>query len=134
MKDEKEPTINMKNINFINTVERYKRKEKKSFNFLPPSSVKSNEEFSITGEAAKEYYEKHQYMMKDRMCELFIKNENIPLDDKKQIEYWFNQEYKELNDSLKEIKEIMCKLYAESNDLYNKIEKITDEIQVIQRT
>eukprot|EP00826_Nyctotherus_ovalis_P042181 TRINITY_DN4311_c0_g4_i1.p1 TRINITY_DN4311_c0_g4~~TRINITY_DN4311_c0_g4_i1.p1 ORF type:complete len:230 (+),score=35.79 TRINITY_DN4311_c0_g4_i1:558-1247(+) len=132
MKDDKEPTINLKNINYINTVERYQRKAKGSFDFLAPTSVRSGG-FFITGDAAKEYYEKHQYMMRDRMCELFIKNESIPLDDKKQIEFWFNQEYKELNASLKEIKETMRKRYAESNDLYNEIERLVDEIQVTQK-
>lgn len=132
MKDDKEPTINLRNINYINTVERYQRKAKGSFDFLAPTSVRSSG-LSITGDAAKDYYEKHQYMMRDRMCELFIKNESIPLDDKKQIEFWFNQEYKELNASLKEIKETMRKHYAESNDLYNEIERLVDEIQVTHK-
>ena len=133
MKDDRDPTVNLKNINFINVAERYKRKVRSGTILFKASVPKLVENDGKVGnsqeEAAKEYYKTHMYMMHERMCELITKNANMTVKDKKIIEDSFNIEYKELNKSLKEIKQAINDLYAENNGLYNNIEKITEEMK-----
>ena len=60
MKDDRDPTVNLKNINFINVAERYKRKVRSDTIFSKASVPKFVENDGKIGnsqeEAAKEYY------------------------------------------------------------------------------
>jgi len=141
MREEQGPSINLKNINYINIAEKKPSLGSKklsvnqqiSTNLTPLKTVTISQIAKILEEDKpifeKEYFEKHVYMMKEKMLEMFKNSGDIPLDDKKTIEGEFTTEFKELKKMLKEIKKMRSQLFADNNELHNRIERINDEIQ-----
>jgi hypothetical protein len=147
MHEDSGPTINLKNINYINQVEKYTNacnkdvrigkldsaNEKNTKKDKKLSTTNSQEKQYKEGNPASEkaYFEKHVYMMRDKMVEMFKNCERIPAKDKRAIEKEFRNEMKELKKSLGDIKSIRKKLFADNNEKYITIEKINEEIRVI---
>lgn len=149
MKEEKGPTINLKNINYINIVGRAPSGKRlrlaSSQTSLNVSSQGTMPQFKekllgavLSARNAREeekpifereYFEKHVYMMRERMLEMFKNSDNIPLKDKKTMESEFHSEYKELRAVLREIKLTRSRLFADNNELHNRIERINDDMQ-----
>ena len=120
------PSINLKNINYINTVEKYKQVSScRSTN--SSNTMNSLNKIRIQG---KDYFDKHVYLMKDKILENFKRSEGIPLEDRRTIENEFKIELKRLKKNLIEIKESRNKLYYESNIIHEEIEKIDTELEV----
>ena len=142
MKEDKEPTINLKNINYINMVEHYQRPGRKLTKVKEPfaKSVSTSIQRKPTtllgniensNSTMKDYFKDHLYMMRGKILDNFKKNMDMPFKEKKLIEQLFSKEYKELNTAAKEIKIGIGNLFAESNELHSKMEQINESSQVI---
>eukprot|EP00826_Nyctotherus_ovalis_P005234 TRINITY_DN11173_c0_g1_i4.p2 TRINITY_DN11173_c0_g1~~TRINITY_DN11173_c0_g1_i4.p2 ORF type:complete len:132 (+),score=57.02 TRINITY_DN11173_c0_g1_i4:369-764(+) len=125
MRESKGPSINLKNINFINKVEDYERRR-----FRRDLHIASKiDELTKHKLATNDYINKHSYMMHGNMMKSFEKAQ-IPSEDKRTVELAFNDELRSLKCELKELKEARKSLFAESNKIYFEIERINDELQV----
>eukprot|EP01022_Parablepharisma_sp_SALTPOND_P018400 TRINITY_DN3003_c2_g1_i1.p15 TRINITY_DN3003_c2_g1~~TRINITY_DN3003_c2_g1_i1.p15 ORF type:complete len:201 (+),score=32.24 TRINITY_DN3003_c2_g1_i1:4575-5177(+) len=132
MHEDKGPSINLKNINYINKVEAYEKNRHHKNIFSQPEPRTKTTVSMMDSEAIfeKDYFDKHVYMMKEKMVEMFKNSEQIPVEDKRTIEKEFHRELKELKFSLLEIKETKRRLFAENNEIHFQIEKINEEIMV----
>jgi hypothetical protein len=124
MRENKGPSINLKNINFINSVEKY---EKSRVNKSPRIFDVKSKSIKMFDNA---YINKRIYMMENKMLESFKKLKGIPAEDRKVIEKEFGRELKSLKLNLTELKLSRNKLYMENNAIYYKIESINNELQV----
>ena len=127
MREKKGPSINLKNINFINNVEKYEKSKANKSSRIFDTKRKSMEMFD------NGYTNKHVYMMEDKMLESFKKIEGIPAEDRKVIEKEFERELKSLKLNLTKFKQSRDKLYMESNAMYYRIENLNNELQVYSR-
>lgn len=129
------PSINLKNINYINCVENYERSKTMKSLSLSHDIKASNKLFNRmaknTSKLNEDYFEKYTYLMEEGIIESFRSDRKIPSEDKRVIENIFNKELKLQKNGLNELKETMKRLYAENNQIYYKIERINDNILVI---
>ncbi len=140
MHEDKGPSVNLKNINFINKVEEYQEKARRRL-LSQTQHVDSEASFRQQARTVapnksdkpifeEDYFIKHVYMLKERMLEMFRSTEDkIPTNDKRIIEKEFHRELKELKRSLKEIKATRKTLFAENNEKYLQIDRINEELQ-----
>ncbi len=135
MHEDKGPSINLKNINYINKVEYYNQKPGTSWSqrsmiqdTKPHFSARGMDETKSIFE--QDYFTNHIYMLRDKLLEMFKNSETIPAEDKKTIEKEFHKELKELKKSLHEIKEVCQKLLAENHERHLEIDAISEEILV----
>ncbi len=172
MREEKQVSINLKNINFINIAEQFED-GKRSRSFRPHSSLDAappsahdaaslprlsrdpetskdsnrtpdkdkekdkdkNRDIQIEQQQERpiyeqEYFQKHVYMMREKMLEMFQQSDTIPMKDKKMMEAELHAELKELRETFRSIKAQRKKLYMDNNELHRRIERIHDEAMV----
>ena len=78
----------------------------------------------------QEYFQKHVYMMREKMLEMFQQSGTIPIKDKKMMEVELHTELKELRATFRSIKAQRKKLYMDNNELHRRIERIHDDALV----
>ena len=125
MHERKGPSVNLKNINFINKVEDYERGRAVTGKYKSVIGI----EFGKDNTTDKNYYDKHAYMMKEKILSSF-KTANIPFQDKRTIEIAFNNELKDLKHALEDIKTTRKDLFGSSNEIYYQIDRINANIGV----
>ena len=128
MRESKGPSINLKNINFINRVEDYERKRIKKPS--PTKPINEINQLKKNNLVTNDYINKHSYMIHGNLMRSFEKAE-IPHEDQRTIEDAFNKELIELKCELKELRRTRKNLFADNNKIYFEIEKINDEVQVV---
>ena len=134
MNENKGPSINLKNINFINKVEDFDARRKQiALDYIAKDSkVKKNKNIEVNT-VAKNWTDKHLYMLGGRIIENFRNAEGVPLKDKRIIEKEFNTELKNLKLRLDEVKETRKRLFAANNEIYFRIETTRREIEVFNK-
>lgn len=143
MHEESGPSINLKNINFINKVEYYiKRPGQSTASSQKPSTAESTIRQERDGTSRRDgtddatqmyekgYFAEHAHMMRDKLLDMFRNSEQIPTKDKRTIEKEFHRELKELKKALREIKATRKTLFAENNEKHLEIERLCEEILV----
>ena len=131
--DDKNSLVNLKNINFINIVDRYKRDNKKHYQIDKSTVLIDNlnsQELNEGNILSKEYFGNYVYMLKERMIGMLKDTKDIPMHDKILIETELNNEYKERKSIHKDAKNAIANLLSNNIILYKKIENINGEIQV----
>eukprot|EP00826_Nyctotherus_ovalis_P066716 TRINITY_DN9891_c0_g2_i2.p1 TRINITY_DN9891_c0_g2~~TRINITY_DN9891_c0_g2_i2.p1 ORF type:complete len:234 (-),score=31.98 TRINITY_DN9891_c0_g2_i2:506-1207(-) len=128
MRENKGPSINLKNINFINKVEKYEKSKASKSSSMLSSRVSQGSGLKFL---ENDYINKRIYMMKNKLLESFKKIEGIPAEDRKTIESEFTKELKGLKLNLASLKQSRNQLYMRSNAIYYQIEEISNELQVL---